>query len=183
MYIVVIFGSHRMGGTNGEIEKMLKKLHTTHRFDFFHLAEKKIEGCTSCHQCGEVGHCILPSSQNDYFQEIFDKMVAADVILIVAPVYAGIPSRLAALFERMTSVLYDTGLMNTDANPLLNKKVGIFSYCSSQICDDSAMKLIFDKFVMKNYRFDISTYRYLNDHDFDKYNNIIDYVKDIVARL
>jgi len=44
-------------------------------------------------------------------------------------------------------------------------------------------KLIFDKFVMKNYRFDVSTYRYLNDHDFQKYSGIIDYVKDIAVRL
>ncbi len=183
MNIVVIFGSHRMGGTNGEIEKMLKELHTAHRFDFIHLAEKKIEGCTSCHQCGEVGHCVLPPSQNDHFQAIFEKMVTADAILIIAPVYAGIPSRLVALFERMTSVLYDTGLMNTDENPLLNKKVGVFSYCSSQICDDSAIKLIFDKFVMKNYRFDVSTYPYLNDHDFSQYTSIIDYVKDVAVRL
>ena len=183
MNIVVIFGSHRMGGTNCEIEKMLKELDTVHKFDFIHLAEKKVEGCTSCHKCGEAGHCVLPPSQNDYFQEVFDKMVSADAVLIIAPLYAGIPSRLTALFERMTSVLYDTGVMNTDKNPLLNKKVGIFSYCSSQICDDSAMKLIFDKFVMKNYRFDVSTYRYLNDHDFQKYSGIIDYVKDIAVHL
>ena len=115
MNIVVIFGSQRMGGTNGEIKKVLKELNTVHKFDFIHLAEKKVEGCTSC--------------------------------------------------------------------PLLNKKVGIFSYCSSQSCDDSVMKLIFDKFVMKNYRFDVSTYRYLNDHDFQKYSDIIDYVKDIAVRL
>jgi len=110
-------------------------------------------------------------------------MIAANAVLIISPVYAGIPSRLTALFERMTSVLYDSGRMNTDKSPLLNKKVGIFSYCSSQICDDSALKLIFDKFVMKNYCFDVSTYPYLNDHDYQRYNSIIDYVKDIVIQL
>jgi multimeric flavodoxin WrbA len=183
MNIVVIFGSHRMGGTNGEIEKMLIELNTVNKFDFIHLAEKKIEGCTSCHKCSEAGYCVVPPSENDHFQEVYDKMVSADAVLIIAPVYAGIPSRLTALFERMTSVLYHTGVMNTDKNPLLNKKVGIFSYCSSQVCDDSAMKLIFDKFVMKNYRFDVSTYRYLNDHDFQKYSSILDYVKDIAVRL
>jgi multimeric flavodoxin WrbA len=183
MNIVIIFGSHRTGGTNGAIEKMLKELHTVHTFDFIHLAEKKVEGCTSCHKCGKTGYCVLPPSQNDHFQEIFDKMIASDAVLIIAPVYAGIPSRLTALFERMTSVLYDTGLMNTDNNPLLNKKVGIFSYCTGGVCDGSALKLIFDKFVMKNYRFDVSTYHYLNDHDFNKYSNIIDYVKDIVVQL
>jgi multimeric flavodoxin WrbA len=183
MNIVVIFGSHRVGGTNGEIEKTLKGLNTIHEFDFIHLAEKKVEGCTSCHKCGAIGHCVLPPSQNDHFQEIFDKMVSADAVLIITPVYASIPSRLTAFFERITSVLYDTGVMNTDKNPLINKRVGIFSYCSNQICDDRALKLIFDKFVMKNYRFDISTYPYLNNCDLHKYNSIIEYVKDIAIHL
>jgi multimeric flavodoxin WrbA len=183
MNIVVIFASHRLGGTNGEVEKLLIELDTTHQFDFIHLADHKVEGCTACHKCGQSGYCILPPSAEDHFQEIFDKMIAAEAVLIISPVYAGIPSRLTALFERMTSVLYDSGRMNTDKNPLLNKKVGIFSYCSSRICDDSALKLIFDKFVMKNYQFDVSTYSYLNDHDYQRYSNIIDYVKDIVIRL
>jgi multimeric flavodoxin WrbA len=183
MNILVLFASQRLGGTNGEIEKMLIALGTIHQFDFIHLANHKVEGCTSCHQCGQNGYCILPPSANDHFQEIFDKMIAADAVLIISPVYAGIPSRLTALFERMTSVLYDSGRMNTDKNPLLNKKVGIFSYCSSQICDDSALKLIFDKFVMTHYRFDMSTYCYLNDHDYQRYSSILDYVKDIVKRL
>jgi multimeric flavodoxin WrbA len=183
MNIVVIFASHRLGRTNGEIEKMLIGLNTAHQFDFIHLADHKIEGCLACHRCEQNGKCVLPPSADDHFQEIFEKMISANAVLIISPVYAGIPSRLTALFERMTSVLYDSGRMNTDKNPLLNQKVAIFSYCSSQICDDSALKLIFDKFVMKNYRFDFSTYSYLNDHDYQHYSSIIDYVKDIVTRL
>lgn len=184
MNITVIFGSHRIGGTNSEIQKMLEKFNNRHIFSFIHLAENKIEGCTSCHKCKEAGICVLPVTKNDHFQEVFDKMIAADAILIVTPVYAGIPSRLTALFERMTSVLYDTGVMNTDKNPLLGKKVGIFSYCSNEMCcDESNIKLIFDKFVMKNYRFDISTYEYINGHDFDKYDSIIEYVHDTVNKI
>ncbi len=185
MKILVIFASHRIGGKNEEIEMAMRQYEKIFDFDFVHLANNKVESCTSCHICGTVGHCILPASENDKFQEIFDKMVLSDAIFIISPVYASIPSRLTALFERLTSVLFDTGLINSDKNPLLNKKVAVFSYCSCGICDDSAIKLLFDKFVMKDYRFDYTTYKYLNqvDNPKEKYRDITDYVVDTLSLL
>lgn len=60
MNIVVILGSHRLGGTNGEIEEMLKELDTNHTFDFIHLAEKRVEGLLlylwHCFQLQEALH-------------------------------------------------------------------------------------------------------------------------------
>ncbi len=184
MNITVIFGSHRFGGVNQEIEAMLRSLRSNHNFEYIHMADHEVKGCISCHQCAQKGYCVLPSSDLDHFQEIYDKLIATDAIFIITPVYAGIPSRLTALFERLTSVLFDTNQMNTDKNPLLNKKVAIFSYCSAGICDETQLKIIFQKFVMKNYSFTEVTYPYLNDTG--KYNSsdgITDYVKDVVINL
>ena len=185
MKVCVIFASHRLGGKNAEIETAMRRFEEVFDFDFIHLATTRIEGCNSCHCCAETGHCILPPSENDRFQDVFDRMVAADAIFIISPVYACVPSRLTALFERMTSTLFDPGVMNTDKNPLLNKKTAIFSYCSAGICDDRPLKLIFDKFVMTNYRFDTTTYKYLNDISNPKlhYSNITDYVIDTLKLL
>ncbi len=185
MKILVIFASHRLGGKNSDIEKAMCKYSEYFDFDFLHLADNRVEGCTSCHCCGEAGHCVLSPNDNDKFQIIYDKMIAADAIFIISPVYAAIPSRLTALFERLTSVLFDTDRINTDKNPLLNKKSAIFSYCSCGVCDDSAIKLIFDKFVMKNYRYDYTTYNYLNHvaNPQEKYNDIIDYITDTLETL
>lgn len=55
MRILVIFGSHRLGGTNAEIEKAMKSKSEIFDFDFVHLANYKIEGCTSCNSCGKTG--------------------------------------------------------------------------------------------------------------------------------
>ncbi len=110
-------------------------------------------------------------------------MVVSDAVFIISPVYAGIPSRLTALMERLTSVLFDSGAMNTDKNPLLGKPTAIFSYCSSKICDAEPIKVIFDKFVMKNYRFDRSTYAYLNCEDFKCYSDITEYVLKTLEKL
>ena len=162
MKVLVIFGSQRCGGTNAEIEQAMAAKSALFAFDFVHMADHRIEGCASCHRCGATGHCVLTPSESDRFQEIYDKMKAADAIFIISPIYAVVPSRLTALFERLTSVLFDSGAMNTDANPLLGKKAAVFSYCSSGISDDGLLKIICDKFFMKNYRFDESTYAYLN---------------------
>lgn len=185
MKILVIFASHRIGGKNEEIEKTMRQYEKFFNYDFIHLASNKVEGCTSCHRCGQTGHCVLPPTNADHFQEIFDKMISADAIFIISPVYATIPSRLTALFERLTSVLFDTSVINTDKNPLLNKKTAIFSYCSSGVCDDSSIKLIFDKFVMKDYRFDFTTYQYLNSvpNPQKQYNDITDYIIDTLKSL
>ena len=185
MKILVIFASHRFGGINAEIEKAMVSESFPFGFDFVHLADHKIEGCTSCHCCEKNGTCIMPISDNDKFQVIFDKMKIANAIFIISPVYATIPSRLTALFERLTSVLYDSGVMNTDANPLLNKKTAIFSYCSCGICDDSPLKVIFDKFVMKSYSFDQTTYPYLNTskNPQEEYSDITSYVMATLKKL
>ncbi|MDD4495063.1 MAG: flavodoxin family protein [Eubacteriales bacterium] len=185
MKILVIFASHRIDGTNAEIHKAMCRYSNNFDFDFIHLANYKVESCVSCHCCGKVGHCILPPSDEDRFQEIFDKMITTDAIFIICPVYATIPSRLTAVFERLTSVLFDTGLMNTDNNPLLNKKTAIFNYCSCGICDDAPIKLIFDKFVMKNYRFDFTTYAYLNQSNNPKeeFRDITEYVTKTLEQL
>ncbi len=154
-------------------------------YDFIHLANNKVEGCIDCHCCGHTGHCVLPPTTTDKFQEIFDKMIVADAIFIISPVYAAIPSRLTALFERLTSLLFNTSVINSDKNPLLNKKAAVFSYCSSGVCDDSSIKLIFDKFVMKNYRFDFTTYQYLNaiPNPQERYDDITDYIIDTLKSL
>lgn len=185
MKICVIFGSHRMGGKNAEIKEAMCRYSNIFDFDFIHLSESSVKGCTSCHCCGEAGRCVLPQTNDDNFQKIFDKMVLSDAVFIISPFYASIPSRLTALFERMTSVLFDSGLINTDSNPLLNKKTAIFSYCSCGICDESNIKLIFDKFVMKNYRYDFSTYTYLNSekNPKEKYGSIEKYVTSTLEKL
>ncbi len=185
MKIIILFGSHRIGGTNSEIERMIKELPINHQFDFIHMADYKVESCNSCEKCSQNKRCILPITDNDHFQEIYDKFIEADAIIIITPVYAGLPSRLTALFERMTSVLFFSGLMNTDNNPLLNKKVGIFNYCSSGICDDSYIKILFQKFVMKNYSFNQLDYNYLNHYKDPNsiYGSLKEYIKQTILNL
>lgn len=185
MKIAIIFGSQRVNGLSSEIEKMIVSQSLKHKLDFIHMAKNRIEGCTACQRCSETGICVLPKSDADNFQQIFDRLVEADMIFIISPVYAIIPSRLTALFERLTSVLYNSGVMNTSKNPLLNKEVAIISYCSNQICDEKELKIIFQKFVMRDYSFTDVNFEYLNscENPNEIYRNVIEYVKDIILHI
>ncbi|MCL2774753.1 MAG: flavodoxin family protein [Oscillospiraceae bacterium] len=182
MKIAVILGSHRREGKNKEIEDMLIGLNLEHELDFIRMADTHIFGCTTCYECAKTNKCVL----DDDFEAIYKKLIAADMIFIITPVYAIIPSRLTALFERLTSLLFASGLLNTENNPLLGKKVAVFSYCSSQICDEKDIKYIFQKFVMTGYSFDAVNYRYINDcpNANEKYNyNICEYIKNVALAL
>jgi len=180
--ITVILGSHRREGKNREIEDMLIDLNLSHELDFVRMADTHIFGCASCYLCAEKNACVL----DDDFESIYRRLINADMIFIITPVYAAIPSKLTALFERLTSLLFSTKLMNNENNPLIGKRVAVFNYCSSQICDDREIKLIFQKFVMTGYRFDAVNYEYINNcpNADEKYNhNICEYIKSVTLLL
>ena len=81
------------------------------------LAGKVIEPCKACWACGGKKNCV---HKKEMFQEIYEKMVQADGILLGSPVYtANISANMQAFLER-ASVVAD---MNRDEK-LLRHKVG-----------------------------------------------------------
>ena len=81
------------------------------------LAGKVIEPCKACWACGGRKNCV---HKKDLFQEIYEKMIQADGILLGSPVYtANISANMQAFLER-ASVVAD---MNRKEN-LLRHKVG-----------------------------------------------------------
>ncbi len=85
--------------------------------EMIQLAGKVIEPCKACWACGGRKNCV---HKEDLFQEIYEKMIQADGILLGSPVYtANISANMQAFLER-ASVVAD---MNRDEN-LLRHKVG-----------------------------------------------------------
>ena len=185
MKVAVLFGSHRNSGTNEVIEKAILGLNTPHEFDFIRMADNRIESCSSCYCCVKAGKCVLPNSDSDKFENVFHRLIIADAILIITPVYSLIPSRLTALFERLTSVLFSTDLLGKPENPLWGKKAAIVNYCSNKICDETQIKLIFQKFLMSDFSYTEVNYNYINNcpNPNEKYSDVSEYVKDIVSSL
>lgn len=184
MKIATIFGSQRQGGVHSEIEAMLNGLHLEHEFDFIPMSDYRIEGCVACGSCVE-GRCILPPSPTDDFQQIFDRLLAADVLLVITPVYAPIPSRLTALMERLLSISFYTHEIGQRERPLKGKKAAIITYYTGKIGDDTQIKLIFQRFLMDGYSFTEVNYDYLNSvtDPNEKYPNVAAYVKDVVLHF
>ncbi len=85
--------------------------------EMIQLAGKVIEPCKACWACGGRKNCV---HKKDLFQEIYEKMIQADGILLGSPVYtANISANMQAFLER-ASVVAD---MNRKEN-LLRHKVG-----------------------------------------------------------
>lgn len=81
------------------------------------LAGKRVHGCTGCRKCGEVkgGNCV---GVRDDANEVIDKMVAADAIVLGSPTYyADLSAEMKALIDR-------AGMSTGWAGGLLKRKVG-----------------------------------------------------------
>ncbi|EHJ47690.1 NADPH-dependent FMN reductase [Solidesulfovibrio carbinoliphilus subsp. oakridgensis] len=81
------------------------------------LHGKVIQGCIACMQCWEKkdGHCAL---KKDMLNEILDKMVAADGMLIGSPTYfANVSSNIKSIIDR-------AGMVALANDSLLARKVG-----------------------------------------------------------
>jgi len=184
MNIAVILGSQRKSGTCVDIENTIRK-HQEHKFDFIRMSETKIEGCVACEQCGKTGKCILPENATDKFQNVLERLINADAIFLISPIYSPYPSRLVALMERLLSISYFGYSIGKIERPLKNKRVGIICYGFSKIEDEKQMKLLFQKYLMDEYSFTEVNYKYINriDNPNAKYKNVCEYVDDVIGNI
>ena len=70
-----------------------------HSIEIINIIEKEIKPCTGCFACwkNQDGKCI----QNDYQNEILEKITAAEVIIWSFPLYCyGMPSHMKAVVDR-----------------------------------------------------------------------------------
>ena len=119
MKAVAICGSPRIeGNTEFLVNVCLNKLRAEGiETELVRLAEKRIEPCKGCGACG-VRPDRKCSNQSDDFQEVFDKMLEADIIVTGSPVYFGSATpQLMALLDR-------AGYVSRKNGQLLSRKLG-----------------------------------------------------------
>jgi len=90
MKVVGVVGSARTGGnteilTSIALDEIRKEGIKT---ELINLAGKRIEPCDGCRACSETGKCHY----KDDFEEIAEKMIEADGIILASPVYYGAAS-------------------------------------------------------------------------------------------
>ena len=83
--VLIISGSPRKGGNSDTLcnEFMKGAKEAGNNVEKIRLSEKKINFCTGCGVCNTIHKCV----QKDEMEEILNKMVEADVIVLATPVY------------------------------------------------------------------------------------------------
>ena len=83
--VLIISASPRKNGNSETLcDEFLKgAVEAGHDVEKVSLANKKIGFCTGCYACTKLGICV----QDDDVQDILDKLVKAEVVLIATPVY------------------------------------------------------------------------------------------------
>jgi len=65
----------------------------------------------------------------DDFNEVYEKIINSDIIIIVSPHYAPIPAKLAALLEKMEQITFlKWGKDNSYKSEVYGKPVGVISH-------------------------------------------------------
>ncbi len=116
MKVIGIVGSPRPKGNTeylvNEALNVLKKEGI--EVEMIKLGEKNVAPCEACNACTRLQNCQI----EDDFQEIFEKIEAADGIIVGSPVYYGSASpQVMALLDR-------TGYVSMKRGRTLDRKVG-----------------------------------------------------------
>ncbi len=122
MKIVAIMGSSRKGDSykaTRMVEENLKHLDEVD-FEYVHLKDADIKICTGCHTCFFKGEQRCPLK--DDVQTIKEKMLNADGVIIVSPVYSQqVTALLKNFFDRLSylyhrpEMFHKKGLMLTSS--------------------------------------------------------------------
>jgi multimeric flavodoxin WrbA len=139
MKLLGIVGSPRSGG-NTELlvkEAMKPAEEAGWETDVFLASEKQVAPCDACAGCFKTGKCVI----QDDMQELYQKMIEADAIIIGSPVYFGnVTAQLKAIIDRTYAILRTRPLKGKVAGVIVvTRRVGaalvrsmLYSYCIGQ---------------------------------------------------
>jgi multimeric flavodoxin WrbA len=102
MQIMTILGSPRRQGNTAKVlgwieTQFLADGHTVDRAD---ILDYRVQGCGECMACkrGTIELCSISDDAN----QLYRRMVAADLVLIAAPIFCwGFPAQIKGLLDRM----------------------------------------------------------------------------------
>jgi multimeric flavodoxin WrbA len=102
MRIVTILGSPRCQGNTAKVLSWMEEQFQAdgHEVDSANILDYRVQGCGECRACkrGTVELCSIGDDAN----ALYRRMVAADLVLIAAPVFCwGFPAQIKGLIDRM----------------------------------------------------------------------------------
>lgn len=97
--VLILSGSPRKGGNSDILCDVFMKgaKESGNEVEKIRISEKKIGYCRACYACRGTGACVI----RDDMEEILQKMIDADVLVLASPVYFySMDAQLKALIDR-----------------------------------------------------------------------------------
>lgn len=96
IHVLGVSGSPRLGATHLLVQSALLGATAVDETttEYVALAGKRISPCDGCLECAARGACVL----DDDMKPLYEKMLAADAIILGTPVYYGSPTSLCKAF-------------------------------------------------------------------------------------
>lgn len=134
MNITILSGSNV--GTSGKdsislrtaelLKNKLYEVNSSCSVNLVDLREYKLKSCEMCEKCAKAQRCV----EDEDFNKLYDTISKSDELIVIAPHYAPIPSKLIIMFEKleeMSYLQYCAG--NTEAaHPTNKKKAGVIAH-------------------------------------------------------
>jgi multimeric flavodoxin WrbA len=116
MKVLLISGSPKAEGNTAQLMQECARVIEANgiQAEVISFADRKIESCTACGKCSEIGECNITDGLN----EIIQKLKAAQGFIVGSPVYFG-----TARGDVM-SALQRIGYVSRNTNRFLSGKVG-----------------------------------------------------------
>jgi multimeric flavodoxin WrbA len=116
MKVLLISGSPKAEGNTAQLMQECARVIEANgiQAEIISFADRKIESCTACGKCSEIGECNIADGLN----EIIQKLKTAQGFIVGSPVYFG-----SARGDVM-SALQRIGYVSRNANRFLSGKVG-----------------------------------------------------------
>ena len=109
--VLIISASPRKGGNSDTLCDQFAKgaSEAGHEVEKIRLAERNVGFCSGCYACQKLKKCV----KNDDANELVEKMLSANVIVLATPVYFySMDAQLKALIDRSVSRWNDFGRFN-----------------------------------------------------------------------
>jgi multimeric flavodoxin WrbA len=90
------------------------------------MLDYEMKPCTMCGECLQTQRC----SEDEAYNQIFEKILAADGVFVVIPHYAPFPSKVMILLEKLEEMTF-LGFSNDEKNfraPISGKPLGVIGH-------------------------------------------------------
>ena len=126
MAVMTLLGSPRKRGNTAQLLDVVEDTLRAdgHEVDRADIVDYSFSGCHECFGCkqGEYGNCVVEDDAGG----LLDRALAADVIVLAAPVFSvGFPAQMKALLDRMFCLIGPQRDDGTYATELAGKRLAL----------------------------------------------------------